>query len=70
VSIEELWLGFAAVRALSVPPTGTVTVDDRSGSTSDGDGCSRDGDKRTGPFLVTKGGCAFKDDLKVLLVYS
>ena len=62
VSVEELGLGLAAVRALGVPPASTITVE---GSTSaiDGERVTRDGNKRALPLLVSKGGSALEDDM-------
>ena len=62
VSVEELGLGLAAVRALGVPPASTVTVE---GSTSaiDSERVTRDGDKRASPLLVSEGGSALEDDM-------
>ena len=62
VSVEELRLGLAAVRALGVPPASTITVEGSTG-TIDGERVTRDGDKRTLPLLVSKGGSALEDDV-------
>lgn len=66
VSVEELGLGLAAVRALGVPPAGTVTVEGGT-STIDSERVTRDGDKRASPLLVSKGGSALEDDMGSLL---
>ena len=53
---EELGLGLATVSARAVPPSATLTVNDGTRSTDDGDLVARDGNKRTSPLLVSKGG--------------
>jgi hypothetical protein len=65
VSVEELGLGLAAVRALGVPPASTITVEG-STSTVDSERVTRDGNKRTLPLLVSKGGSALEDDMGTL----
>lgn len=65
VSIEELRLGLAAVRALGVPPASTITVES-STSAIDSERVTRDGDKRASPLLVSKGGSTLEDDMGAL----
>jgi hypothetical protein len=65
VSVEELGLGLAAVRALGVPPASTVAVES-STSTIDSERVTRDGDKRASPLLVSKGGSTLEDDMGTL----
>jgi hypothetical protein len=55
VGVEELGLGLATVGTLAIPPSATLTVNDRARSTDDGDMVARDWDKRTAPLLVSKG---------------
>ena len=62
MSVEELGLGLAAVRALCVPPASTITVKSGTGAI-DGERVTRDGNKRTLPLLVSKGGGALEDDM-------
>ena len=66
VSVEELWLGLAAVRALGVPPASSITIDG-STSTVDSERVTRDGDQRALPLLVSEGGSALEDDMGALL---
>jgi hypothetical protein len=68
VSIEELGLGLAAVGSLSVPPAGTVSVENRTGGSLDSNVSSGDRDQRTGPFFVTEGSFSLEDDLESWLV--
>lgn len=65
MSVEELGLGLAAVRALGVPPASTITVES-STSTVDSERVTRDGDKRASPLLVSKGGSALENDMGAL----
>ena len=66
VGVEHLGLGLATVRALGVPPTGSISV--KSGTSAvDGDVVTRDRDKRTLPLLVAEGGGALEDDVGALL---
>ena len=62
MSVEELGLGLATVRALGVPPASTIAVES-STSTVDSERVTRDGDQRTLPLLVSKGGSALEDDM-------
>lgn len=62
VSVEELGLSLAAVRALGVPPASTITVEG-STSTIDSERVTRDGNKRAFPLLVSKGGSALENDV-------
>ena len=62
VSVEELGLGLAAVRALGVPPASTITVESSTGAI-DGERVTRDGNKRACPLLVSKGGSALEDNM-------
>ena len=62
MSVEELGLGLAAVRALGVPPASTITVEGSTG-TIDGKRVTRDGNKRALPLLVSKGGSALENDV-------
>ena len=66
VSVEHLGLGLAAVGALGVPPTGSISVKGGTGAV-DGDVVTRDGDKGTLPLLVAEGGGALEDDVGALL---
>jgi hypothetical protein len=67
VGIEELGLGLATIGALSVPPTGTVGVDESAIGSLDGDVGSRDFDERAAPLFVTERSGAFEDDLPAAL---
>lgn len=62
VSVEELGLGLAAVRALGVPPASTITVEGSTGAI-DSERVTRDGNKRAFPLLVSKGGSALENDV-------
>lgn len=62
VSVEELGLGLAAVRALSVPPASTITVESSTGAI-DSERVTRDGNKRALPLLVSKGSSALEDNM-------
>lgn len=62
VSVEELGLGLAAVRALGVPPASTISVESGTGAI-DSERVTGDGDKRASPLLVSKGGGALEDDM-------
>jgi hypothetical protein len=62
VSVEELGLGLAAVRALGVPPASTITIESSTGAI-DSERVTRDGNKRALPLLVSKGGSALEDDM-------
>lgn len=63
VGVEELGLGLSTVAALSVPPLGTVSIDNVARGTLDGDGASGEGDQRTLPLLVTERGSTLEGDL-------
>ena len=62
VGSEEFGLLLATVGALAVPPLRTVTVDNVTRSTVDGDLVTRDGDKRTRPLLVAEAGGTLESD--------
>lgn len=66
MSIKEFGLGLATIAALSVPPAGSVTVEDGARGSFDGDVGARDGDEGAGPFFVAEGSGAFEDDLVFL----
>jgi len=61
VGIEELGLGLAAVRALPVPPTTSVAIEDRARRTSDRDVSAADGDQWASPLFVAESRSAFED---------
>ena len=63
VSVEELGLGLSAVGSLAIPPSASLTVEDRTRGTSHGDVCPGDGNKRTCPLRVAKGSGAFKGNV-------
>lgn len=63
MGVEHLGLGLSAVAAFSIPPLGTVSINDMSRGTRNGDVCTADADERTLPFLVAEGGCSLEDDL-------
>jgi hypothetical protein len=63
VGVEELGLGLATVGSLSVPPAGTIAIEDGSGSSLDGNVGSGNRDEGTRPLLVAESGLTFKDDL-------
>ena len=63
VSVEELGLVDAAVRALSVPPPASIAIDQVAFGTSDRDVGSGNTDQRTVPLLVAEGRGALEDDL-------
>lgn len=63
VGVEELGLGLAAVSSLAVPPAGTVSVENGSSGSLDGDGCSGNRDQGSIPFLVAEGGGSLEDNL-------
>ena len=65
VGVEELGLGLAAVRTLGVPPACTITIES-STSAIDSERVTRDGNKRTLPLLVSKGGSTLEDDMSSL----
>lgn len=67
VSIEELGLGDSAVRALSVPPLGSISIELVSGSSGNSYVLARDGEERTGPLLVFPGSGSLKNDLGILV---
>lgn len=67
VSVEELGLLLAAVGTLGIPPALTLAVDGVAGSTRDGETVTAEGDERTLPLLVAKGGLALEDDVGVIL---
>lgn len=60
MGVEELGLRLAAVGALTVPPLGTVTVNNVAGGTLDGDLGTGHRDQRTLPLLVAEAGGALK----------
>lgn len=62
VSIEELGLGLSSVCSFSVPPSGTVTIDNVAGCTSNGNVSARYGNKRSRPLFVAEGGGTFEDN--------
>ena len=62
VSVEELGLGLAAVRALGVPPARTITVESSTGAI-DSERVTRDRNKRAIPLLVSEGSSALEDDM-------
>jgi hypothetical protein len=68
VGSEELWLSLAAVGSLAIPPARTISIEDGTRSTLDGNVSSGDGDQGTVPFLVAEGGLSLEDDLKNWLV--
>lgn len=51
------------IGALTIPPLGTVSIKDMARATRNFDIGSGDRDQRPCPFLVSKGGGAFKDNL-------
>lgn len=63
MSVKEFGLGLATIAALSVPPAGSVTVEDGARGSFDGDVGARDGDEGAGPFFVAEGSGAFENDL-------
>lgn len=68
MGVEELGLRLATIAALAIPPTTAVTVEIGAVGSGDSDVGSGDGDKGSAPFLVTKRGFAFEDDLSTLIV--
>ena len=66
MGIEELGLRLAAIAALVVPPATAVAVEIGAIRSRDGDVSPGDGDERSIPFLVAKGGFAFEDDLSMM----
>ena len=66
VGVEELGLRLAAIAALVVPPATAVAVEIGAIRSRDGDVSPGDGDERSIPFLVAKGGFAFEDDLSMM----
>lgn len=63
VGVEELGLGLATVSSLSVPPAGTIAIEDGSGRSLDGNVGSGNRDEGTRPLLVAESGLTFKDHL-------
>lgn len=66
VSIEELWLGLATIRSISVPPGGSTSIKVGTTCLSDRNIGPRDRNKGSAPLFVTKGSNTFEDDLRVL----
>lgn len=64
-SLEELWLGLATIAALTIPPCGSVAIDDVSRRTSDCLAFATNTNERAFPFLVSKASGACKGDLEV-----
>jgi len=64
VRVEKFGLLFPSVGAFAIPPSGALSVEDRAWRPGDGDGGARDGDQRTCPFGISKGGCALEYDLE------
>lgn len=62
VSGEELGLGLSTISTLTVPPTSTITVENRSLGALDSDLLSLDVKKGTLPFRVAPGGGTLEDD--------
>lgn len=60
VSVKELWLGGTAIATLTVPPLGTVAVNDMSRGSSDGDAGTGESDERALPLVVLEGRCALE----------
>lgn len=67
VGVEEFGLRLAAVAALGIPPTLTLTVDGVTRGTVDGQFATAEGDERTLPLLVAKGGLALEGDVSAVL---
>ena len=62
VGVEELGLLLATVGTLSVPPLGTVTIDNMTRGTLDGDLGTGYRDEGAFPLLVAKASCALEGD--------
>lgn len=65
VSIKEFRLGLSAVRSFTIPPAAAIAVQNRPGSTRNGDIGSRNGNERAVPFFVPEARGSFEDDLKI-----
>lgn len=68
MSIEELRLGLAAIRSISIPPGSSTSVKISTTGLSDRNIGTRDRNKRSAPLFITKGSDAFEDDLCILVL--
>ena len=61
--VEKLWLSFATVGALAVPPSGSTAIEEGAAGAGYRDAFAGNRDEWSGPFFVAEGCGAFEDDL-------
>ena len=64
MGIEELGLCFTTIATLSIPPAGTLAIDEVTGSSRNLDVGSRDGDQRASPLLIAESSGSLKNHLQ------
>ena len=64
MGVEEFGFGLSTVGSFAIPPGSSIAIDDMTTGSFHRDVGTGEGDERTVPFLIFKGGSSFESNLQ------